>query len=59
MKKYGKKHKNPPGIFCPRVPIMHDIDSYSARFKYHLTLNKLVCTHFYGPSDFGGLAARL
>ena len=41
MEKYGKEtHKNPPGNFCPRVPIMHGIDSYSARPKYHLTIKK-------------------
>ena len=26
-----KEHKNPPGNFCLRVPIMHGVDSYSAR----------------------------
>ena len=35
-----KKHKNPLGNFCPRVPIMHAIDSCSARSKYHLTIKK-------------------
>ena len=54
----GRKHKNPPGNFCPRVPIMHSIDSYLARSKYHLTIKNLVCKHFYGPPDFGGLAAE-
>ena len=50
-----KKHKNPPGKFCSRVPIMHGRDSYSARSKYHLTIKN---SHFTVP-DFGGLAARL
>ena len=54
-----KNNKNPPRNFCPRVPIMHGIDSYSARSKYHLTIKNLVSTHFYGPPDFRGLAAQL
>ena len=41
-----KKHKNPPVNFCPRMPIRHAIDCYSARSKYHLFI---VCKHFYGP----------
>ena len=45
-----KKHENPPGNFCPRVPIAS---------KYHLTIRNLICTHFYVSLDFGGLAARL
>ena len=36
-----KKHKNPPPNFFPRVPIMYATDSYSARCKYHLTIEKL------------------
>ena len=54
-----KKHKNRPKNFCPSVPIMHGIDSYLARSKYYLTIKNIVCTHFYGSPDFGGLAARL
>ena len=51
------KHKNPPVNFCPRMPNMYGIDSNSARLKCRLTEKKLVCTHFYGTPDFGGLAA--
>ena len=54
-----KKLKSPSGNFCPRVPIMHAIGSYSARSKYHLTIKNVFCTHFCGPPDFGGLDARL
>ena len=52
-----KKHKNPSENFCPGVPIMHPIGSCLARSKYHLTIKKLVCMHFYGPPDSGGLTA--
>ena len=48
-----KKHKIPPGRFCPRVTTIHAIDSYSARSKYYLTIKKPLCTHFYGAFDFG------
>ena len=50
------KNKNPPGRFCSGVTIIHSIGSCPAGSRYHLTIN-LVCTHFYGPSDYGGLAA--
>ena len=52
-----KKHKNPLVNFCPMVPTVHVIDSYSARSKYHVTIENLVCPHFYGALDAGGLAA--
>ena len=48
-----KKHENPPENLCSILPIMHGIDSYSARSKYHLTIKNLVCTHFYGPLILG------
>ena len=35
-----KNHRNPPGNFCPMVPIMNGIDSYSTRCEYHLTIKK-------------------
>ena len=41
-----KKHEKP---FCSMFPIMHGIDSYSARSKYYLTIKNLVCAHLYGP----------
>ena len=44
-----KKHESPPGNYCSMSLIMHGINSYSARCKYHLTLKKLVCKHFYSP----------
>ena len=44
-----KKHKNPLGTLCSRVPIMHAIDYYSARSKYHLTIGNLVCTYLRSP----------
>ena len=53
-----KKHKKLAGNFCPGVQIMHSNRSCSARSKYHLTIKNLVCTHFYGPPDSGGLAVR-
>ena len=43
-----KKHKNPPGNVCPRVPIMHGINFYSAGFKYHLTIKKTLYVRILG-----------
>ena len=42
-----KKHKNPPGNFCPMLPIMHGIDSYSAGSKYHLTIKKTLYVRIF------------
>ena len=39
-----KRHKNRPGNLCPRVPIMHGIDSCSARSRSHLSVGNLMCT---------------
>ena len=53
-----KKHKNPPGNFCPKVLIMHPIGSCSAGSKYHLSIKKpRMYSFFPDPPDFGGLAA--
>ena len=41
-----KKHANPPGNFCSMLPIMHGIDSFSARSEYHLAIKILLCRHF-------------
>ena len=38
-----KRHKNRPGNLCSRVPIMHGIDSCSARSRSHLTIGNLMC----------------
>ena len=54
-----KKHENPLENFCSMLAIMNVIDSCSARLKCHLIIKNLVCTHFYGSLDFGGLAVRL
>ena len=50
MEKYGKKHKNPPGTFCLRVPIMHAIDSFFGKIQISVNHKRnLVCTHFTIP----------
>ena len=40
MVKYGKETGNPPENFCLLLPIMQGIDYYSARSKYHSTIEK-------------------
>ena len=52
-----KRNKNPSVNFCPVVPTMQVIDSYLARSKYHVTIENLVCPHFYGAPDAECLAA--
>ena len=49
-------NENPPGNFCSMLPIIHGIDSYSARSKCYLAIKK-PC--MYKKPDFWGLAARL
>ena len=41
------------------APMLHGIDSYLARPKYHLTIKKPGMYHFHDLPDFGGLTARL
>ena len=48
-----KKHESPPGNFCSMIPIMHDIDSYSARSKYHLTIKNPCIYAFLQSPIFG------
>ena len=35
-----KKQENSPGNFFSTLPIMHGIDFYSVRSKYHSTIKK-------------------
>ena len=48
-----KKHESSPGNFCLMLPIMHGIDSYSARSKYRLTIKTLYVRIFTVPLTFG------
>ena len=54
-KSIEKKQENPPDNFCSMLPIMHSIDSYSVRPKYHLTIKKPCMYAFLRSLDFSGV----
>ena len=54
-----KKHENPPEKFCSVLQIMHSIDSYSVKSKYHLTIKKTLYVRIFTLHDLLSLAAHL